>query len=302
MAFRLHPWVATIVCALVGLATAAADPTPPEQLAEARAAFRRAACAEAAPRLSDILYPTPRLARTNDLIEAHLLLGACRLQAGDVAAARREFEEALFLDRGTDIDPLVYAAETVAFFRETKRALVEREQREGEKRELAAEKERLRKFRESLVFVERRSYVVNFVPLGAGQFQNKQRTKAMISFVGQAATGGASIAVWGYLVGTYGYKGAVPPEDARTVRSLQQAGIALGATFYALYAWSVVDAMVNYQPRVQIQADESLMQDTLPPAAARAASGGKRGPRLLPLVDLEQGRGLATGLGLVWER
>lgn len=254
---------ATLVVLLSLLvARAPASAAPADELVTARQHFRASDFVAALPTLNFLLYPTPRLANTDDLIEAHTLLGACSFATGDRATATREFEQALFLSNDVNLDPLLFSTETIRHFDQTKAALAARNLRDAETRALAEERERLRKYRESLIVYEVRSYYVNFVPFGAGQFQNRQVGKGIFFAGTQLATGGTSLGIWLYLVGKYGYGGRVPPEDASFARRLQQIEIGTGAAFLGLMAWGVVDSLVKYQPRVQVSSDDTLM----PPA------------------------------------
>ncbi len=265
-----------ILFGTVRLAMPAANAAPADELVTARQYFRASDFAAALPTLNFLLYPTPRLANTDDLIEAHTLLGACSFATGDRATATREFEQALFLSNDVTLDPLLFSTETIRHFEQTKAALAARNLRDAETRALAEERERLRKYRESLIVYEVRSYYVNFVPFGAGQFQNRQVGKGIFFAGTQLATGGTSLGIWLYLVGKYGYGGRVPPEDAGFARRLQQIEIGTGAAFLGLMAWGVVDSLVKYQPRVQVSSDDTLMPPAPPASTVEARSTGAK--------------------------
>jgi tetratricopeptide (TPR) repeat protein len=257
--------VSAAVAAAVSLAllVTASAATPAEDLERARQSFRSGDFQTALPLLNFLLYPTPRLARSDDLLEAHVLLGACGFETGDRAVAKREFEQALYLSAELTLEPLLFSVGAMRFFDDTKQALEERTRRNAEKRALAEERERLRKYRASLIVYEVRPFYVNFVPFAAGQFQNGQRTKGVLFSTSQAAAFAASAGIWVYLVSQYGYNGRVPPEDASNVRLLQQMEIGAGAAFWVLYSWGVVDALLHYKPRAQIQGDDSLLPEDL---------------------------------------
>lgn len=258
---RAGVWALALVLCLLTAGVAAA--TPAEDLERARQTFRAGDFQSAQPLLSFLLYPTPRLARQDDLLEAHVLLGACGFETGDRELARREFEQALYLSAELNLETLLFSAGAVRFFEDTKAALEERQRRNAEKRALAEERERLLRYRESLIVYEVRPFYVNFVPFGAGQFQNGNRTRGVLFATGQAVTFAASAGIWLYLVNQYGFNGRVPTEDAETARLLQQVEIGVGATFWALYGWSVVDALLHYKPRAQVQGDDSLLPEDL---------------------------------------
>ena len=268
-----------------GDATAA----PSDELTAARQQFRAGNFSAALPQLNLLLYPVPRLATPEALVEAHTLLGACAVETRETAMATREFTQALTLDENLTLDPLLFSAATIAHFLATKANLRERALAERQARELALERERLRRYRESLVFYEVRPYYVNFIPFGAGQFQNNHTTKGMFFATSQALTGGGSLAIWLYLVSNYGYNGRVPPEDAAAVRRWQQIQIGAGATCLGLMAWGVVDALVYYQPRAHVRGDDSLVP---PPPIRGTPRPSPRAWRLAPLVAPDGTAGL----------
>jgi tetratricopeptide (TPR) repeat protein len=275
--------VAVIVVATItvgrGLAppTLAAD-TPAAELARARTSFRENAFAAALPLLNYLLYPTPRLARVEDLVEAHLLYGACSYEVGDRTTARREFEEALYLQADLELDTVLYSTGAVKFFEDTRAAINERSRLEDERRRMLEERDRYQQLLASLVVVEKRSYYINFIPFGAGQFQNRQRTKGLAFAVSQGLTGAASAGIWLYLVGSYGLSGQVPREDAVGVRRLQQIEIVSGTACIVLIAWGIVDSLIYYQPSAQRRPDESL----LPPDLRRKPPTRPTGPPAAP--------------------
>lgn len=289
LAVKLHLVPGAVLALLLCLLTAStAAATPSEDLERARQSFRAGDFQSAQPLLSFLLYPTPRLARQDDLLEAHVLLGACGFETGDRELARREFEQALYLSAELNLEPLLFTAGAVRFFDDTKTALAERQRRNAEKRALAEERERLLRYRESLIVYEVRPFYVNFVPFGAGQFQNGNRTRGVLFATGQAVTFAASAGIWLYLVNQYGFNGRVPTEDAERARLLQQVEIGVGATFWALYGWSVVDALLHYKPRAQIQGDDSLLPEDLrnlerrPPSTTKPQKRSWLGPAPVP--------------------
>jgi hypothetical protein len=249
--------------AWISLPPALARATPSEDLERARQSFRAGDFQTALPLLSFLLYPTPRLARSDDLLEAHVLLGACGFETGDRTIARREFEQALYLSVDSSLDPQLFSADAIRFFEDTKTALEERTRRNAEKRALAEERERLLRYRESLIVYEVRPFYVNFVPFGAGQFQNGDRTKGLLFSTAQALTFAASAGIWVYLTSQYGYNGRVPTEDAENVRLMQQLEIGAGIAFWSIYSWSVVDSLLHYKPRAQVQGDDNLLPEEL---------------------------------------
>jgi hypothetical protein len=287
--------VAALVATWTIVIATPAHATPAEDLASAREAFRRNAFRDAVPLLTYLLYPTPRLAQTNDLIEAHVLLGVCQFESGDPAVATREFEEALFLQPDLLIDTTLFSEAAVRFFTETRATMQERRKRDAERRAIAEEKERLRKYRESLVVYEVRPYYVNFIPFGAGQFQNGERSKGLWFATTQGTTGAISAGIWLYLVGSYGFGGRVPATSANFARRLQQIEIGAGGVCLGLMAWGIVDALVHYRPRALVGGDDSLLPPDLRKGKGPVApsSSFSISPTLVPN---------GGGVVLTWER
>lgn len=262
------------------IATAA---TPAEDLARARAAFRQGEYDAAIPLLSYLLYPAPRLARAEDLLEAHVLLGVCAFETGDRATASREFEEALYLQGDLALDTVLFSSAAVQYFDERKAAIAERNRDDAERRRIAEENERYKRLLASMVVIETRPYYINFVPFGAGQFQNGEPRKAIAFATGQALTGAVSAGIWLYLAGTYGFNGVVPDEDNSFVRRLELIEIGAGITCLGLMAWGIIDSLRHYQPSVQRKPDESL----LPPELRRKPDRDKDPDKPKPLAGLE---------------
>lgn len=262
---------ALIAIALVCTASVARA-TPGDDLDKARSEFLSGNFADAIPRLNYLLYPTPRLAEADDLVEAHVLFGACAFQTGDTHTARQEFEAALAMKPEYAIDTNRFSAGAVHFFDETKHEVEERMKRDATERALAEEKDRLRRYRESLVVYEVRPYYVNFIPFGAGQFQNGQHNKGLWFATTEVTTGAVSAGIWVYLVASYGFNGHVQPQDANFARTLQQVEIGAGGLCLGLMAWGIVDSLVHYHPRAQVEADDSLLPPDLRKAPRKPPS------------------------------
>lgn len=274
--------VTVVASALVAAATPAAA-TPAEDLARGREAFRRGDCQTALPLLNYLLYPSPRLAQTSDLVEAHVLLGVCAFETGDRLTASREFEEALFLQSDLSLDGnALFSRAVIDFFDDVRAAVLERGRRDAERRALAEERERLRRYKESLIVYEVRPYYVNFIPFGAGQFQNGERGKGLAFAASQVATGALSAGIWLYLVGEYGIGGTVPDQDVDRVRRLQEIEVGAGIACLGLVAWGVVDSLLNYKPRVKVEGDDKLLPPDLTPPADDAPRTPRRAPRQRP--------------------
>jgi hypothetical protein len=298
---RPGSWIGACGLAALALAAAAtvAAASPSQDLDKVRQAFREHDYESARKLATYLLYPTEKLGLAGDLVEAHVILGASAFETGHRAEARVEFEKALQIQPEKVLTDMLFSEGAIRLFDETKADIEARAERDAQLRRIADERERIRKYRDSLVIVERRSFGVNFVPFGAGQFQNKQPTRGILFAAGQGLTGGISLGVFIYLAGRYGFNATVPLDEAPGARQLQQVEIGAGIAFYALYAWGVVDALWNYKPRVQIEGDDSLL-----PALPETPDAKKRPPRSSLRDRLHFAPMIApggAGIGLTWE-
>jgi tetratricopeptide (TPR) repeat protein len=291
---------ALIVVALLVSRVAAA--TPGEDLAKARELFRAGDFANALDKFNSLVHPKPRLASAEDLVDAYIGLGVCRLETGDAEGAREEFERALQLDPNRQLDPLVITNKNaIRLFDDTKTDIKIRAEREAARKREADEKERLRRIKASLIGVRESNYALNYIP-GAGQFQNGQPLKGSLFIAGEVLTAGTSAAIWYFLVNRYGIRSTqVPLDDGPTVRLLQQVEIGTGFAFIGLYVWGVIDAHRHYKRTVRTKIDESLMPPELRDIEKKPATK----PKTTSLLERMQVTPLLTpgsaGIGIGWE-
>jgi TM2 domain-containing membrane protein YozV len=295
---------AALTLAMLALAAAVphrAEASPAQDLDRARFSFREHDYDSAMKLATYLLYPDEKLAAPADLVEAHVILGASNFETGHRIEAKNEFEKALQIQPDKMLTDKLFSEGAIRLFDETKADIEARAERDAQLRRLSDERERIRKYRESLVFVEKRSFVINFAPFGAGQFQNKQPWRGILFAAGQGLTGGISVGVFLYLSGKYGLVAKVPLADVARVHELQQLEIGTGVAFFAIYAWGVVDALLNYKPTVQIEGDSlppslrDLPQDRSTKPPARKTSVLDR-VHLHPLIAPD-----IAGIGLTWE-
>ena len=285
--------IALAIAVLVALAPPAAA-TPAQELDDAREQFRAGKFGDAAMALNYLLYPNPRLSQDDDLVEAHVLLAVSAFETGDRKTATREFEEALFLNPDVTLDKLLFSESAREFFDDVRADLEEREADEAEKRALAERAAELQAALDAMVVIEKRPYYINFIPFGAGQFQNEQRGKGLFFAVSEGITGGLSAGIWLYLVGEYGLPGKVPPGDeANRALLLQRVEVVAGGLCLGLMAWGIVDSLVNYKPSVRQEPDESLLPEKF---RKKKPAPPPTSFRLEPLA-LPGG----AGLSLTWE-
>lgn len=299
---RVTGWAAIVAIAAAMAVASGASASPAQDLDRARQSFRQHDYDAAMKLATFLLYPDEKLALPGDLVEAHVILGASNFETGHRAEAKTEFEKALQIQPDKSLTDLLFSEGAIRLFDETKADIEARAERDAQLRKLADERERIRRYKESLVIVERRSFGVNFVPFGAGQFQNKQRVRGVLFAAGEGLTGGISVGVFLYLASKYGLNAPVPVREGPGVRRLQQVEIGTGIAFFALYAWGVVDSLLHYKPRVQIEGDDALLPSPrdLPPDTRK-----KPAPKKTSVLDRLHVTPMITpdgaGLGLTWE-
>jgi len=289
--------------AVLGIPAGTAAASPSQDLERLRQSFREHDYQSARVLATYLLYPDEKLAQPVDLVEAHVILGASDFETGHRAEAKLEFEKALQIQPDKTLTDMLFSEGVIRLFDETRADIEARARRDAELRKIADERERIRKYRESLVVVERRSFGVNFVPFGAGQFQNKQPGRGVLFATSQGVAAGISVGIFVYLAGKYGIVANVPPGDGPGVHQLEQVEIGAGVAFWALYTWGVVDALLHYKPRVQVEGDDSLLPPlTEPPDAKKPRPKTSLGDRLrdrlhfAPMLTPHGG-----GIGLTWE-
>jgi hypothetical protein len=187
----------------------------------------------------------------------------------------------------------------VRLFDQTKQEMKARIERDAARKRLAEAAERLEEYRKSLIVYETRPYYVNFLPFGAGQFQQRRNGMGIVFATTQGVTGAASAGIFLYLAGKYGLvSDSVPLAEGPRVRLLQQIEIGTGIAFLGFYAWGVVDSLLHYKPRQQIQGDDSLIPpDLLAPDKPGAKQTSLRDRlRFGPIITSS-----GVGIGLGWE-
>jgi tetratricopeptide (TPR) repeat protein len=285
--------VAALVALILALPRPAAA-SPAEDLAQARAKFRAGDFQATVALLSPLLYPTRALADPGELSEAHLMLGVAYFELGRKEDAARQFEEALFIDATLTLDPLLHSEAAVEFFDARKASLAKQLTDAADRRRLAEDNERYRQaiLNAREVVIEHRDYWINFMPFGAGQFQNGQRRKGVLFFTTEAVLGGTSMALFTAQMINWGFPLRVPPEDRDTVQTLQLFQVGTGGLFFVFAAWGIIDALANYQPT--ITRAQNIDPSLLPPDFFKRE--GASSFHLLPMGGPD-----GAGLAASWE-
>lgn len=285
------------------VATAVAHATPTQDLDRARKNFRAKDWQSAKEVSSALLYPDLQLGRQEDVIEAHVLLGAANFELGDTQRAIDEFTKALQIDPERAITTLMFSEGAVRQFDRTKDDVRARIEHDAEKRRLAAQAKALEDYRKSLHVYEVRPFSFNFLPFGLAQFTQDRRGMGAAMAIGQSATFLASVGIFGYLVGAYGFQSnAVDIAEGPRVRRLQQIEIGTGIGFFAFYAFGVYDAIRHHKPRRQLQGDDSLIPEDLRDPSKKPPPPKKNDTSLLDRVKLSPMlTPESVGIGIGWE-
>jgi tetratricopeptide (TPR) repeat protein len=268
--------IALPVLALLSLSAAelhaqvppAAPTTPTNPLVEraykaAEEAYQRGQYKRVIELLRPLVVPKTRINSKPQLLSAYKLLAISYVFEKDIPAAESSFGAILAEDPKFTLDPAVDPAAAVRVFRAYKRrnaamlAKIEQAQVEARKREIAAQKRReeeLRQLRElakrGSTVIERReirrSYALNFVPFGAGQFQNGHRIKGWLLLISQVALAATSIGAHvGYRLA---YPRPVDLENTSVPNALITTQLTSAGLFAALAVYGVIDALIYFRP------------------------------------------------------
>jgi tetratricopeptide (TPR) repeat protein len=264
-----------VIPLLLGLLLAA----PPE-LKRAKDRFEFGAYAEAAGTLRQLLAGQPHLPDA-DAVDAYRMLGIAEYQLGDKLAARAAFVTLLSVDPDYALDAFLVPPPIVEFFdavkkeheptlgplRERRRELREQQRMEEEaKRRLLSEEQARTGPPGKVVRVEERVYLFNWMPLGAGQFQNGDRAKGTAIAAGQIVLGLVNVSAIVFhnqiaqdrtrtcISGQPGCSRPPYSDSDRTLLSQIDAVKYVSAgLFWALYGYGVWDAHRNFIPRVETE-------------------------------------------------
>jgi hypothetical protein len=254
---------------------------PDANLKRARDRFEFGAWADAAGSvrayLADHPEPTGPAA-----IEAFRILGIAEFHLGDLAQSRQAFVSLLSLDPDYTLDPFLVPPPVVEFFdrvkkeneaaliplRERKRALAEQQRlAEEARRRLIADEQARAGAVTKVIRVEQRHYAFNWMPFGAGQFQNGHKAKGTAIASAQLALGAtnlAAILIHNQIADDRSRRCSPsqatgcsrPPytdSDRELLERIDIVKYASAALFWGVYAFGVYDAHRFYVPRVETE-------------------------------------------------
>lgn len=228
--------------------------------------------------LQPLLYPRSQLASEDEEVTAYTLLGKSYWWLGQLEKpgaertrlhreAERQFSALLSLRPRTRLSALIHPKELLDFYEQVRAKITAKtspvKALETElqhcRKSLMNERGRYSSYRRrcsSQVFetrtVRRHYYFWNFVPFGAGQFQNGQVLKGGLFAAGQGAM--LMMNIGAFIVGeTRWVRNGADRTVRRDLRSLsrandiQQVQIASGTLFWALVGWGIIDSLIHYK-------------------------------------------------------
>jgi hypothetical protein len=285
---------------------------PSVEFQRGKVAFDRGEYGRAIELLRPLLYPEPRLQSEGEIATAHRMLGVAHLFERQNDQATQEFRKFLQLRPDYRMDPLIDPPLVVDFFngvlkqQESELAELRRLRHEAE----ADERRRRDADRPLPQLYERRfvrnSLAVAFLPFGAGQFQNGHRTKGWVFLGSQSVLAGISTAAFATNFALYGARPVIrcepapagtpgpgcgpgyrPSPDQARSQLLLKVQLVSGALFFAAAIWGVTDAILNFQPEVELApldqkraAQGTAPRDGLSPRFVFTSSDGSWGGAL----------------------
>ncbi|HET9552623.1 MAG TPA: tetratricopeptide repeat protein [Anaeromyxobacteraceae bacterium] len=263
------------VSLLLALALAA-----PAELKRAKDRFEFGAFADCAGTLRQWLATDPVLT-DEQAVDAWRMLGISEYHLGDQAQARAAFVNLLSYDPEFALDAFLVPPAIVDFFdkvkkehepalaplRERRRELREQQRlAEEAKRRLLAEEQARTGPPTKLVRVQERVYLFNWLPLGAGQFQNGEKAKGTALAAGQVVAGLVNLgAIFAHnqiaddrsRLCTSSQPGCSRPpytdSDRLLLGRLEAVKYVSAALFWGLYGYGVWDAHRHFVPIVETE-------------------------------------------------
>ena len=262
------------------LALALAAPSHGD-LKRARDRFEFGAWADAAGSTRGWLADHPD-ATGPDAVEAWRILGISEFHLGDLNQSRAAFVSLLSLDPDYGLDPFLVPPPVVEFFDRVKKehepqlAPLRDRKREIEEQQRLAEEARRKLILEEqartgpptkVIKVQERIYLFNWMPFGAGQFQNGHKAKGTLiaaTEIALAVVNLGAIIAHNSIADDRSRRCSVatptgcsrPPytdADRLTLQRLDYAKYLSAAAFWGVYAYGVYDAHKYYVPRVETE-------------------------------------------------
>jgi hypothetical protein len=139
------------------------------------------------------------------------------------------------------------------------------------------QREALERARNGPTVIEKRlvrhSFSINFIPFGAGQFQNGQRRKGWAFLISESTLALVSVGALTTNLALYGFRPhrrclsvtdvtlpCTPDyKEERRSQLITRVQVVSGGLFFAVAAWGIADAILHFKPEVPLaRADASL--------------------------------------------
>lgn len=251
----------------------AAAASPPKELRRALDLFEYGEYEEAR-RIAESLLARNVLATDEQLIDANRIVALAYLYSHHperLERAQQYFLQLLSIEPDYRLDPFFTPPAALEFFEQVRQENEERlapirEQRRLAKQARAAEEAARRRFLEerareresrappTVRYLQKNHVALVFLPFGAGQFQNGDRT-AGIALAGiQLAAGLTSLGSYLVVENLKNDNGRYDPPQIRTARTFDTIKWVSGGIFYAAWLYGILDAWRGFQPEVLLEA------------------------------------------------
>ena len=216
-----------------------------------------------------------KIFENGQLTSVHRLLGIGHFILQNRNKSREHFLRLLTKDPDHQLDPLYVPPIIIDFYEgireEHKEMLdairIQQRKEEERRREQAAEK----------IVLKKNPYFVNFIPFGAGQFQNGKAVKGTLFLTGQAIA--LSLNITGYWIAENleGEDGYYSKADARTAKNWRIVQYASLGVLGALVIGGIVDALLDHREFEKIEMKPKPKGEEEEKEAAETA---RKGPEL----------------------
>lgn len=252
-----------------------------ERFEEARNLFLYQDCKGASPILQGLLYPKLTLDDPAKEALAREYLGACLWWTEKTALSDVEFTALLVKFPSRRLDPFYYPPEMIRHYDQIRARLLS----QGIIHESGVGAGLLAKPGEgqdpatapapTTVIIHHRNRLPMFVPFGVPQFANEHPVKGVLFATGQALALATNIGSYLAIELMREPSGLFSDENYGQARNLQTVLYSSFATWAALYAWSLIDGLVFFEPQ---WTESGAATDSKVAPAGERSSRGDRSP------------------------
>ncbi len=190
--------------------------------------------------------------KTDQKQEALALIGVSSLILGDESRAGRVFLDLLRLDPDFRLNPVLYPPAIIDFVERIREENQEELQailmKNGQEEPVEPEEPP-----PAVQIVEKHPYYINFIPFGAGQFQNDQDAKGALFLSAEIVTLGVNVTSFFVARSLEGSDGKYSASNARQARDWTIAQYSALGAFVLLAVGGVIDAALNWKPEVTLE-------------------------------------------------